>query len=362
MGRPVAEIKLTAEEIETLSRWTKRRKTRQGLSFRARIILLAADGLDGSDIANELGTSNQTVCKWRGRFIRFRLNGLSDAPRPGQPRRITDDDVQRVIDRTLHTKPRNATHWSTRSMAKEMGLTQNAVFRIWRAFGLQPHRQEAFKISADPHFIEKVRDIVGLYMNPPEHALVLCVDEKSQIQALDRSQPLLPLRPGQAERRTHDYFRHGTTSLFAALDVATGKVIGECHHRHRTKEFLKFMKLVDAEIPFVKEQEIHIVLDNYGTHKTPTVRRWFQKHPRFHLHFTPTSASWLNLVERFFSEITTKRIRRGVFKSLAALKEAIHDYLTNHNKMPKPFAWTAPADLIIARVRNVVNGINQSGH
>lgn len=247
-------------------------------------------------------------------------------------------------------------------MAKAQGLTQNAVLRIWHAFGLQPHRQETFKISTDPHFVEKVRDIVGLYMNPPEHALVLCVDEKSQIQALERSQPVLPLRMGQVESRTHDYFRHGTTSLFAALDVATGKVIATCHQRHRAAEFLKFLKHLDASLPFQEGQQVHLVLDNYGTHKTSSVRRWFLKHPRYHLHFTPTSASWINLVERFFSDLTTKRIRRDSFTGVPQLKKAISDYLESHNKEPKPFVWTAPADLIIQKVKNVVNAINQSGH
>lgn len=362
MGRPVTEIQLSKEERATLEAWLRRHKTCRGLSERAKIILLIAEGLDGCEVANEVGTSNQRVCKWRSRFIESRLEGLSDAPRPGQPRTISDDEVQKVIDLTLHSKPKDATQWSTRSMAKCVGLTQNAVLRIWHTFGLQPHRQETFKISTDPHFVEKVRDIVGLYMNPPEHALVLCIDEKSQIQALDRSQPMLPMKPGQAERRTHDYFRHGTTSLFAALDVATGKVIGQCLQRHRAKEFLKFMNQVDTSIPWSENQEIHLILDNYGTHKTAAVRKWFQKRPRYHLHFTPTSASWLNLVERFFSEITTKRIRRGIFRSVDALKKSIIDYLDEHNKNSNPFRWTAPADLIFSKLKNVINTINQSGH
>lgn len=362
MGRPVAEIVLSSDERRELNQWTRRHKARAGMVLRAKIVLLAADAMDGCDIANELGTTNQTVCKWRNRFLKARMAGLSDAPRPGQPRTISDEKVQQVIDQTLHSKPQAATHWSTRSMARAVGLTQNAILRIWHTFGLQPHREETFKISSDPHFVDKVRDIVGLYMNPPEHALVLCIDEKSQIQALDRSQPLLPLRPGQAERKSHDYFRHGTTSLFAALDIATGKVIGSCHSRHRAKEFIAFMKEVDSTIPYNEEQEIHIVLDNYGTHKTDAVKRWFVKHPRFHLHFTPTSSSWLNLVERFFGEITAKRIRRGVFRSVEQLKQAILEYLSAHNKSSKPFRWTAPAELILNRVKNVVQSINQSGH
>ncbi len=247
-------------------------------------------------------------------------------------------------------------------MARAAGLTQNAILRIWHTFGLQPHRQETFKISTDPHFVEKVRDIVGLYMSPPEHALVLCVDEKSQIQALDRRQPLLPLRPGQAERRTYDYVRHGTTSLFAALDIATGKIIGSCSQRHRAKEFLSFMKTIDAAVPYKEGQEIHLVLDNYATHKTPAVRQWFVRHPRYHLHFTPTGSSWLNLVERFFAEITNKRIRRGIFKSCEELKQAILSYLDAHNEDSKPYTWTKPADLIFKKIKNVIHGTNQSGH
>jgi transposase len=362
MARPAASIELTPEERSALEGWARRHRTHQALSLRARIILLASKGMDGCDIANELSTTMQTVSKWRVRFSKDRLEGLSDAPRSGQPRKISDDDVQRVIDRTLHTKPDNATHWSTRSMAKAVGLTQNAILRIWQTFGLQPHREETFKISTDPHFVEKVRDVVGLYMNPPEHALVLCVDEKSQIQALDRTQPMLPLGPGRPERRTHDYFRHGTVSLFAALDVATGKVTGILKQRHRAKEFLDFLNHLDKTIERKEGQEIHLVLDNYGTHKTQEVRRWFQRRPYYHLHFTPTSASWLNLVERFFSEITTKRIRRGSFRSVKALRDAVLAYLDGHNEKPRPFKWTAPADLILRRVGNVIKRINQSGH
>tara|TARA_Y100000310_G_scaffold284598_1_gene307468 strand:- start:150 stop:887 length:738 start_codon:yes stop_codon:yes gene_type:complete len=245
-------------------------------------------------------------------------------------------------------------------MAKEMGLTQNAIWRMWQAFGLQPHRSETFKLSADPFFVEKVRDIVGLYLNPPDRAAVVCLDEKSQVQALDRTQPLLPMRPGMAERRTHDYLRHGTTSLFAALDVATGEVIGACHRRHRHQEFLRFLRLLEERLP--EEQDVHLIMDNYGTHKTPKVKRWFAQRPRYHLHFTPTSASWLNLVERFFAELTDKRIRRGAFDGVRSLEQAIMEYLDHHNQDPKPFVWTADADLILDRVKRHCERSHQSGH
>ena len=258
---------------------------------------------------------------------------------------------------TLEQKPENATHWSIRSMAEHSGLNRNAVARIWKAFGLQPHRQKTFKLSEDPLFIDKVRDVVGLYLNPPERAIVLCVDEKSQCQALDRSQPLLPLGPGYPERRTHDYFRHGTTSLFAALNVATGEVIGKCHRRHRQQEFLKFLRHLDQTLQRHSGQQVHIIMDNYATHKTAAVQRWFQRHPEYHIHFTPTSASWLNQVERFFAEITVRRIRRGVFKSLASLERAIRDYLEEHNKQARPFTWTADADNILRRVANVAKSV-----
>jgi len=353
-----AEFVLSKEEQLELESFARRRKTSQALALRARIILHCAKGYTHLEIAEELGISNVTVGKWRRRFVESRMDGLLDEPRPGQPRTISDKDVERVVVMTLEQKPKHATHWSTRSMAAASGLSRSAVARIWKAFGLQPHRQETFKISEDPLFVDKVRDVVGLYLSPPEHALVLCIDEKSQCQALDRSQPLLPLTPGRAERRTHDYYRHGTTSLFAALDVATGQVIGKCHRRHRHQEFLKFLKHVDQTINKQVGQEIHLVMDNYGTHKTPAVMRWFQRHPEYHVHFTPTSASWLNQVERFFAEITERRIRRGVFKSLPALEKAITDYLEDHNQDPKPFVWTADADNILHRVANVCKNIS----
>ncbi len=361
-GRPLKSLVLSKEERGQLERWTRRPKTSQRLALRAKIVLACAEGLTNTEVTEQLGVSMPTVGKWRKRFLQQRLEGLNDEPRPGTPRKIMDEDVERVVTKTLESKPKNATHWSTRSMAKATGLTQNAIWRIWNAFGLKPHRTETFKISEDPLFIEKVRDVVGLYMNPPENALVLCVDEKSQIQALDRTQPLLPMEPWQVERHTHDYARHGTTSLFAALNTRTGEVIGRCHQRHRHQEFLKFLKYIDASIEKRPGMEIHLVMDNYATHKTPSVRRWLNKHPEYVVHFTPTSASWLNMVERFFAEITTRRLRRGVFRSVRALRQAIMDYLDEHNQKPKPFIWTADADLILNRVSNVCKRINQSGH
>jgi len=330
-GRPVKPLKLSAEERETLQRWARRPKSAQRLAQRARIVLLCGDGLTNTAVARQVRMTMQTVSKWRARFLRDRLDGLSDEPRPGAPREITDEQVETVLTRTLEATPANATHWSVRSMSAASGLSRSAVHRIWRAFALQPHRSETFKLSKDPLFIEKVRDIVGLYMNPPAHALVLCVDEKSQVQALDRTQPLLPMMPGQCARRTHDYERHGTTSLFAALDVATGKVIGRCHRRHRHQEFLKFLELIDQH-PREPQMQIHLVMDNCGTHKAPRIQRRFARRPYYHVHFTPTSASWLNLVERFFGKITTQRIRRGTFRSVPALEQAIMDYLEHHNR------------------------------
>jgi transposase len=312
-------------------------------------------------VAARLGVTLQTVGKWRERFRLLRLDGLTDEPRSGTPRKISDAQVEAAVTRTLETTPKNATHWSTRSLAKAEGLSQSAVVRIWHAFGLQPHRSETFKLSKDPLFVDKVRDIVGLYLNPPERAIVLCIDEKSQVQALERTQPLLPMRPGQAERHTHDYVRHGTTSLFAALNVATGKVHGECHRRHRHQEFLKFMQRIDR-LPREPNVEIHLVMDNYGTHKTPRLRRWFARRPYYHLHFTPTGASWLNLVERFFSKITTQRIRRGAFRSVSHLEREIKAYLDEHNDDPQPFVWTASADLILDKVAGLCERTSNSGH
>jgi transposase len=324
------------------------------------VVLLCARGLTNTAVASELHVTKQTVGKWRARFLAYRLDGLLDEPRPGAPRRITDWDVERVITRTLETRPEDATHWSTRSMARATGLNQTAISRIWRAFALQPHRTETFKLSTDPLFVDKVRDIVGLYLNPPELALVLCVDEKSQIQALDRTQPLLPMRAGQVERRTHDYKRHGTTSLFAALDVKTGHLIGECHRRHRAVEFRKFLNTIEASVP--PDLDLHLVLDNYSTHKTPAIHRWLARHPRFHLHFTPTSASWINQVERWFATLTEKQIRRGSHRSTRQLETAIKNNLDLTNRSPKPFTWTKTADEILQTLARYCRRISDSGH
>lgn len=362
MPRLLTTLTLTADERRQLQAWSRRPKSAQRLALRARIVLAAGDGHSNTEIADDLGITLPTVGKWRQRFLDDRLEGLADEPRPGPPRTIQDAQVEEAITVTLETKPANATHWSTRSLAKKLGLSQTAVGRIWRAFGLQPHRADTFKLSTDPFFIDKVRDVVGLYLNPPDRAIVLCVDEKSQVQALDRTQPLLPMTPGQAERGTHDYERHGTTSLFAALNVATGEVIGQCHRQHRQQEFVKFLDHIDAAIPVVAGKAIHIVMDNYGTHKTPRVKRWLQRHPRYVIHFTPTSASWLNQVERFFAEITAKRIRRSAFRSVKALEHAIQNYLDEHNENPKPFRWTATAELILKRVENHCQRTCDSGH
>jgi transposase len=318
-GRQLAPLSVTAEERESLERWTRRAKTGQALAQRARIILESASGKSNTEIARRLRITKQMVGKWRTRFLAKRLDGLLDEPRPGTPRRLTDAEVERVLTMTLESTPKNATHWSTRSLAAACGLSRSSVHRVWRAFALAPHRSESFKLSTDPLFIDKVRDIVGLYLNPPDKALVLCVDEKSQIQALDRLQPILPMRPGQVERRTHDYKRHGTTSLFAALDAKSGKVISQLHRRHRSLEFRKFLAKIEAEVP--PGFAVHLILDNYATHKTAAIQRWLLRHPRFHLHFTPTSSSWLNLVERWFALLTEQQLRRGVFAAPATLKQ-----------------------------------------
>ncbi len=348
MGRPVPPLILEDEERQTLEQWARRPKTAQALALRARIILGCADGQTNTAVASQLRVSKPTVGKWRSRFLEQGLDGLVDEPRSGRPRTVSDADVERVLALTLETMPEDSTHWSTRSMARRCGLSQSTVSRIWRAFALQPHRTETFKLSADPLFIEKVRDIVGLYLNPPDRAMVLCVDEKSQIQALDRTRPLLPMRPGQAERRTHDYLRRGTMSLFAALDTRTGKVIGQCHRRHRAVEFRKFLDAIEAQVP--SDQEVHLIADNYATHKTALIRNWLARRPRFHIHFTPTSASWLNMVERWFALLTDKQLRRGVHKSSSELEAAIYRYMDVTNNDPKPFVWTKTADQILANV------------
>ena len=357
--RPVRLV-ISPSERTTLEQWARRRTTAQGLAQRARIILACAAGQAAPTIAAELHLTRQTVGKWRGRFVQKRLDGLVDEPRPGAPRRVSDADVERLIVETLETKPPDATHWTTRTLAKQVDLSHSTVGRIWRAFGLQPHRSDTFKLSRDPLFVEKVRDVVGLYLDPPDRALVLSVDEKSQIQALDRTAPILPMTFGTPERRTHDYRRHGTTSLFAALDVATGTVIGECHRRHRSHEFLRFLDTIDARVS--PDLDIHLILDNYGTHKTPRVRRWFVRHPRFHVHFTPTSASWLNLIERWFALLSEKQIKRGAHRSVRALETAIREYLAMTNAAPKPFAWTKTADEILAKVARFCQRISNPGH
>ena len=344
-GRPKKPLVLTAEEQERLQSLAHRARTQPMLARRARVILASAEGLSNKLVARKLRVSPGTVVKWRARFLQARLEGLYDEPRPGAPRSVSDDQIEQVIIQTLESTPRGGTHWSTRGLAQATGLSRMTISRIWRAFGLQPHRSETFKLSPDPLLIDKVRDIVGLYLNPPEHAVVFCVDEKSRIQALDRTQPLLPIRPGQVERRTHDYKRHGTTSLFAALELKSSHVISQLHRRHRSLEFRKFLDLIDAQVPAALD--VHIILDNYGTHKTALIRKWFAKRPRFHLHFTPTYGSWLNLVERWFAELTNKRIRRGVFRSVKELEAAIRDYIAVHNEDPTPFVWTKTADEIL---------------
>ena len=355
-----AEIVLDPGEREVLERWVRRPKSSQALAFRCRIVLAAAEGATSAEIALRLGCNPSTVGRWRGRFATRGLDGLHDEPRPGKPRSITDADVERVLVKTLEERPVDATHWSTRSMARATGLSQTAISRIWRAFGLKPHRTEAFKLSPDPQFIDKVRDIVGLYLNPPEAAVVLCVDEKSQIQALDRSAPVLPLMPGVPERRTHDYLRYGTTNLYAALDVASGQVIAEMTPRHRAEEFRRFLNAIDAQVP--THLDVHLVLDNSSTHKTPSIQRWLKRHPRFTLHFTPTYASWLNLVERWFAQLTTKWIKRGTHRSVRDLVASIRTWIANWNDEPRPFVWHKSADQILDSLTAYCQRINDSGH
>lgn len=353
-------VTLSEEQTNQLTEWTRRHKTSQALALRARIILACAQEAMKSTVARRCGVYRNTVTKWHGRFLERGLDGLLDEPRPGAPRKHDDAKIEGLIATTLNERPAQATHWSTRLLAKKTGVSQSTVSRVWRAFGLQPHRSETFKLSSDPLFVEKVRDIVGLYLNPPTKAMVLCVDEKSQIQALDRTQPLLPLAPGIPERRTHDYERHGTTTLFAALDLASGKVIGEMHRRHRGQEFLAFLRTIDANVP--ASLEVHLVMDNYGTHKTPAVRGWLARHPRFKVHFTPTSSSWLNLIERWFALLSERQIKRGTHRSTMELERAIRHYLNTHNSQPKPFVWTKSADEILASVARFCSRISNSGH
>lgn len=348
MGVARGELALSEAERVELSSLASRRTTAQALALRARIVLACAVGAQNKEVAAQLDVCENTVSKWRRRFIEHRLEGLRDEPRAGAPRTIDDARIETVIVKTLESLPPDATHWSSRGMARQSGLSVSTVQRIWRAFGLQPHRLESFKLSTDPEFVAKVRDVVGLYMSPPDRAIVLCVDEKSQIQALDRSQPMLPMRPGQVARRTHDYTRHGTTSLFAALDVATGRVIGKCYPRHRATEFRKFLDEIEANVP--ADLDVHLVMDNYATHKTPLIRNWLVKRRHWHVHLTPTSSSWLNQVERFFAILTQKQIRRGIHRSVEALRDTIMAFIECHNAAPKPFRWTKSADDILASI------------
>jgi transposase len=360
-GRPKAELVVTAQERVALERWARRARSAQALALRSRIVLACAEGTANKDVAARLGVSPQMVCKWRARFVAAGLDGLCDEPRPGQPRKITDERVEEVIARTLeHPPPDCDTHWSTRSMAKATGLNQTAVSRIWRAFGLKPHVQQTWKLSSDPQFIEKVRDVVGLYLDPPEHALVLCVDEKTQIQAIDRTAPCLPILPTTPARRSHDYVRNGTTSLFAALDIATGQVIAAHHRQHRHQEFLKFLKTIDAATPAALD--LHLICDNYATHKTPAVHHWILRHPRFHLHFIPTSSSWLNLVERWFAELTNRKLRRSAHRTVAELEADIRAWTEAWNNDPRPYIWTKTADEILESITGYLHLINASGH
>ena len=358
IGRPTKPLNMTLGEKEKLTMLARRPKSAQAMAMRARIVLGCEEGLTNGAVAKKLHITGATVCKWRERFRVNRLEGLLDEPRPGAPRSVTEAQVEDVITKTLESMPANSTHWSTRLMAQKTGLTQTAIVRIWRAFGLQPHRVENFKFSKDPQFVEKVRDIVGLYMNPPDRAIVLCVDEKSQVQALNRTQPILPLAPGVPTRQSHDYERHGVTSLFAAMDVASGVTISNCYRRHRHQEFLRFLNNIDANLP--SGFDVHLVLDNYGTHKVAKVQNWLARHPRYHVHFTPTSGSWLNLVERLFAAITERCVRRGSHTAVHTLEKAMLEYLDNRNQHPKPFIWTASADLILGKVQRLSKRFSNS--
>lgn len=347
-GRPTQRISIEASQREELERLARQKRRSRSLAFRAQIVLKCAEGGHDVEVAKYLRTSGSTVGFWRARFLERGVDGLFDEPRAGAPRQIDDEQIEKVVTETVEKSPKGATHWSTRLLAKKLKLSQSSISRIWRAFGLKPHRSETFVLSKDPQLVQKVRDITGLYLSPPVNALVLCVDEKSQIQALSRSQPILPLRPGQLERRTPDYFRHGTTSLFAALDIATGKIIGQCFAKHRSQEFRKFLDLIDQSVP--ADLEIHLVLDNYATHKTELIKRWLLKRPRYHLHFTPTHASWLNQVERWFALLTQRQIKRGSHPSVGVLIHAIHDFIRTHNTEPRPLKWQKTSEEILAAI------------
>lgn len=359
-GRPKAELELSVEEREQLQRWARRRKSAQAMALRSRIVLACATGLSNKDVAVQERVSAPTVGKWRSRFIELRLDGLDDAPRPGRPASITADQVEDVVVTTLESTPTNATHWSRASMASRSGLSKTTIGRIWKAFELKPHRADGFKLSTDPLFVEKVYDVVGLYMNPPEAAVVLCVDEKSQVQALARSQPAFPMMPGMPEKRTHDYVRHGTTSLFAAFNTLDGTVISSLHRRHRTIEFKKFLTKIDQEVP--AELDVHLICDNYGTHKSPAILRWLQAHPRFHVHYTPTYSSWINQVERWFGLLTEQLLQRSDHRSVQALEKDIRDWVKQWNDNPRPFIWTKSAEEILASLGRLLQRINGAGH
>ncbi|UPK63114.1 IS630 family transposase [Rhodococcus pyridinivorans] len=359
-GPRAAVIVLSDAERAELEGWVRRRTSAAGLSARSRIVLACADGGSNSEVAQRLGVDRSTVRRWRDRFVEARCDGLLDEPRPGRPRTVSDAKIKDLITATLESTPKDATHWSTRSMADHLGMSQSTVSRVWRAFGLAPHKQDSWKLSKDPLFTEKVRDVVGLYLNPPERALVLCVDEKTQIQALDRTQPIFPMLPGTPQRASHDYVRNGTSSLYAALDIASGKVIGSLHARHRATEFLAFLRKIDAEVP--ADLDVHLVMDNASTHKTPAVKRWLTAHPRFVIHFTPTSSSWMNLVERWFAELTNKKLRRSAHRSVRHLNADIRAWIDTWNENPRPYVWVKTADQILESIANYCDRINDSGH
>jgi transposase/transcriptional regulator with XRE-family HTH domain len=360
IGRPKAVLELTGQEREQLVRWERRRKSSQALALRSRIVLRCAAGVSNTQVAEELGVSTPTVGKWRRRFCELRLDGLSDDPRPGRPATITTEQVEEVLVATLESTPENATHWSRASMAKRSGLSKSTIGRIWRTFELKPHLTDTFRLSTDPLFVEKVYDVVGLYLNPPEGAVVLSVDEKSQVQALARSQPAFPMMPGMCEKRTHDYLRHGTTSLFAAFNTADGTVISSLHRRHRTIEFKKFLTKIDTQVP--AELDVHMICDNYGTHKSPAIRKWLDGHPRFHVHYTPTYSSWINQVERWFAYLTDDLLRRSDHRSVQALEKDIRDWVTAWNEDPQPFIWTKSAEEILAKLARLLQRINGAEH
>lgn len=360
-GRPKADLVLTEDEREQLLRWSRRAKSAQALALRSRIVLACAQpGATNADVASQLGVTRPTVGKWRSRFAESRLEGLADEPRVGRPPSITLDQVEQVVVETLESKPAKATHWSRASMAARSGLSKSTIGRIWRDFELKPHRTDGFKLSTDPQFVEKVVDVVGLYHNPPENAVVFCVDEKSQIQALDRSAPVLPMMPGMPERRTHDYARNGITSLFAAFNIADGTVISEIHRRHRAVEYQKFLTAIDKAVP--DGLDVHIVCDNLSTHKTPAIKAWLARHPRFHIHFTPTGSSWINQVERWFSYLTTQLLQRGVYKNVQTLEKDIRDWIKTWNEDPRPFVWKKTAEEILTSLAKYLQRISGAGH